>query len=64
MPLRIERYEPYHFEIIKAQGLQSAQARALSLVSASYATLASAAGPAYTAWVGQDIVACGGMASA
>lgn len=54
-------FRPYHIDLLLAQGVQGAQLRQVSIVPASYASLARLPGPALTGRVGDQILMCGGM---
>lgn len=51
----------YHIELLKAQGVQGSQAREVSYVPVSYASLPRISGSALTAWDGERIMLCGGI---
>lgn len=59
--LRYEPFRPFDFELLLAQGLQRAQR--LSIVPADYATFRTPIGVAMTAWAGERVVMCGGVAT-
>lgn len=60
--MRVAPFEPYHLDLLRAQGVQPAQAAVVSLVPSTYASLARPAGPALTAWRPDGrIVVCGGI---
>jgi hypothetical protein len=60
--VRVEVFQPYHVDLLRAQGVQGAQLRAVSQVPAEYATVARLEGPAVTAFDGDRILICGGIA--
>lgn len=55
----VEPFQPFHIDLLRAQGVQSAQLRAVSHVPAAYASVPM--GPAVTAREGDRIVVCGGI---
>lgn len=57
----VEPFQPYHIELLIAQGVQKEQLRQVSHVPASYASLKRLPGPALTAREGERIVLCGGV---
>ena len=59
--LRVEPFRPYHIELIRAQGVQGAQLREVSLVPAACANLLGPAGPALSAFAGERVLLCGGI---
>lgn len=56
----VEPFKPYHVDLLRAQGVQSAQLREVSHVPATYASVPP--GPAVTVFSGDYIVLCGGIA--
>ena len=60
--MRVLPFEPYHIDLLKAQGVQSAQLTEVSIVPATYASIARPEGPAVTAFDGDRILICGGIA--
>lgn len=60
--MRVVPFLPYHVDLLRAQGVQGAQLRAVSHVPAQYASVARPEGPAVTAFDGEKIVICGGIA--
>ena len=59
--MRIEPFKEFHIELLRAEGIQAAQADELSIVPAQYASVLAANGPAFTGWDGTTIVGCAGM---
>lgn len=59
--MRVEVFRPFHLDLMKAQGVQAAQVRQVSLVPASYANVARPPGPAMTAFAGDFVILCGGI---
>lgn len=57
----IEPFRPVHLDVLRAQGVQAAQAREVSHVPASYASVSRAPGTAVTARMGDRILLCGGV---
>jgi hypothetical protein len=57
----VEPFRPYHLDILRAQGVQPAQERQVSLVPHDYASLAMPAGVALTVRDRDRIVLCGGV---
>ena len=62
--MRLETFEPYHIDLLKAQGVQGAQLHEVSLVPASYARLLAPAGPCFTVFHGERVTMCAGVAIA
>lgn len=54
-------FEPYHIDLLMAQGVQPAQARQVSHVPATYASVQKPPGIALTAMCGDHVVLCGGI---
>jgi len=59
--LTVEICRPYHLELLRAQGVQEAQAHQISHVPAGWASLNRIPGSALTARVGDTILLCGGV---
>jgi len=59
--MRVEPFEPWHLELIAAQGVQGAQLHEVSIVPVQYAKFLRPAGPAVTAFHVDHIVMCGGI---
>lgn len=57
----VEPFQPYHIDLLRAQGVQAAQLREVSIVSGAYALNAAPIGPAVTARDGDHILICGGL---
>jgi hypothetical protein len=57
----VEPFQPYHIELLRAQGVQSAQLREVSHVPQTYASVAKPLGPAVTAFDQGRVVLCGGI---
>lgn len=57
----VEPFKPFHVDLLRAQGVQSAQVREVSIVPASCALLPWPKGPAVTARDGDHILICGGI---
>lgn len=57
----IEPFKSFHIDVLRAQGVQSAQLREVSIVPGSYASIAQPIGPAVTARDGDHILICGGL---
>jgi hypothetical protein len=55
----VEPFKPYHIDVLRAQGVQSAQLRAVSHVPDTYASVPP--GPAVTVRDGDHILICGGI---
>lgn len=60
--MRIEVFQPYHVDLLRAQGVQGAQINEVSLVPQSYGMLPQPNGPAVSAFDGDRILICGGIA--
>jgi hypothetical protein len=60
--VRVEPFQPYHLELLRAQGVQREQQRELSIVPAAYASIGAPAGPKVTAFDGDKVILCGGIA--
>jgi hypothetical protein len=60
--MRIEPFQPYHVDLLRAQGVQNAQIRSVSHVPSEYAKVARPEGPAVTAFEAERILICGGIA--
>lgn len=58
--MRVEIFQPYHVDLLRAQGAQNAQLNEVSLVPGAYANVP--AGPAVSAFDGDRILICGGIA--
>lgn len=58
--MRIEVFQPYHVDLLRAQGVQGAQLAEVSLVPGAYANVPP--GPAVSAFDGDRILICGGIA--
>lgn len=58
--MRVERFRPYHLHLLRAQGVQSVQARELSHVPADCESV-DPAGVALTALNGDRVLLCGGI---
>jgi hypothetical protein len=56
--MRVIPFEPYHIDLLMAQGVQSAQ---VSHVPANYARFQKPAGASVTAFDGDRIIICGGI---
>lgn len=56
----VEPFKPFHVDLLRAQGVQSAQLREVSHVPGTYASVPP--GPAMTVFSGDRIVLCGGIA--
>lgn len=59
--MRVVPFEPYHIDVLRAQGVQAAQQRSVSQLPASYASVARPPGPALTAYAGERIIIAGGI---
>ena len=59
--MRVEPYRPVHLQLLIAQGVQPSQARQVSHVPASYASVEKPPGPAMTAIAGDRIILVGGI---
>jgi hypothetical protein len=57
----IEPFKPFHIDVLRAQGVQSAQLGEVSIVSGACASIAWPKGPAVTARDGDHILICGGI---
>ncbi|MDP9066611.1 MAG: hypothetical protein M3O06_12200 [Pseudomonadota bacterium] len=51
-------FQPFHLEILRAQGIQAAQ---VSHVPATYAKFQRPPGPALTVFHGEQVILCGGI---
>src|SRR4029077_8748023 len=60
-PLTVEPFRPYHLSLLIAQGVQSSQAREVSHVPASYASLERPPGLSMTVKDQERIVLVGGI---
>lgn len=58
--IQVVPFRPYHIELLRAQGVQQAQLREVSNVPGTYETVAR--GPALTAFEGEHVILCGGIA--
>lgn len=58
--MRVEVFRPFHLELMRAQGVQSAQARELSHVPPDCESV-KPAGVALTAFAGDRVILCGGV---
>ena len=58
--MRVESFKPYHVDLLRAQGVQGAQIAEVSLVLPG--TIIRPDGPAVTAFDGDRILICGGIA--
>lgn len=56
--IRAEPFKPFHVELLRAQGVQGAQAREVSLVPPEGVQIQ---GPALSGFVGDRILICGGI---
>lgn len=61
MSLEVLPFEPWHLEMMEAQGVQGAQLNEVSHVPVAYAKLLRPAGPCFSAWHGGTIVVSGGI---
>jgi hypothetical protein len=59
--MRVEPYRPYHVQLLIAQGVQPSQARQVSHVPATYASVEKPPGIALTAFDGDEVLLCGGI---
>lgn len=57
-------FEPFHIELLRAQGVQDAQLTEVSYVPASCAKFLKPAGPCVTAFQGATVLVCGGIMTA
>lgn len=58
----VEPFQPFHIDLLRAQGVQSAQVGELSIVPGSCASVAtSPLGPALTVFDNDRIILCGGI---
>jgi hypothetical protein len=57
----VEPFRPFHVELLKAQGVQGAQARQISHVPIGWSSVTRIAGSALTARDGDRIILCGGV---
>jgi hypothetical protein len=60
--VRVVTFKPYHIDLLRAQGVHGSQLRVVSHLPVSYATVATPKGPAVTAFDGERVVICGGIA--
>jgi hypothetical protein len=58
--MRVEIFQPYHVDLLRAQGVQGAQLNEVSLVPGACANVPP--GPAVSAFDGDRILICGGIA--
>lgn len=58
--MTVEPFKAFHIDLLRAQGVQHAQLREISNVPATYASVPP--GPAVTAFDGDRVVLCGGIA--
>lgn len=61
MRLEVTPFQPFHLELLRAQGVQGSQSRVLSHVPAGYASVHKLPGPAMTAFDGERVILCGGI---
>jgi hypothetical protein len=61
--VRVEPFQPFHLDILRAQGVQGSQLLEVSQVPANSANLKKPDGPAVTAFDGNRILVCGGIAT-
>src|SRR5271169_5706888 len=61
MAVTVEPFQPFHIDLLRAQGVQGPQAREVSIVPQGYATLAKPSGPSVTVRDGDHIILCGGI---
>ncbi len=62
--MRVTPFEPWHVDLLIAQGVQPAQRAEVSLVPGSYASLPRPPGPALTAWDDAErVIIVGGIVS-
>lgn len=59
--IEVRPFRPFHVDLLRAQGVQDAQASEVSLVPASYASITPPVGPAVTAFAGDRVLICGGI---
>jgi hypothetical protein len=59
--IEVRPFELYHLELIRAQGVQSAQVRDISHVPLTSATLTKPQGPAVSAFAADRLILCGGI---
>jgi hypothetical protein len=61
--ITVRPFKPYHVDLLLAQGVQHSQARAISHLPGSYASVAPQGppGPAVSAFVGDRVLICGGI---
>lgn len=57
----VEPFRGFHLDLLRAQGVQNSQVRAVSHVPGEYANLWRVPGPALTARHGDQIILCGGI---
>lgn len=57
----VEPFKPYHIELLRAQGVQSAQLREVSHVPLTYESVAKPLGPAVTVFDAGRALVCGGI---
>lgn len=57
----VEPFQPFHVDVLRAQGVQPAQLAEVSHVPGSYASVGRPQGPAVTARDGDHILICGGI---
>lgn len=58
---RVEVFQPFHVQVLMAQGVQPSQVQQVSHVPASYASVRRPPGLAMTVWDGDRILLCGGV---
>lgn len=59
--MRVEAFQTFHVPLLMAQGVQPAQARQVSHVPSTYASVQKPPGIALTAFDGRRVVLCGGI---
>jgi hypothetical protein len=59
--IEVRPFRPYHLDVLRAQGVQAAQLRAISHAATSYAGMDVLPGPSVTAFDGEWVLICGGI---
>ena len=59
--MNVEKFQPYHLQVLIAQGVQQSQLRQVSHVPDAYASLGPIPGRALTVRDGDRIIMCGGL---
>ena len=57
----VEPFKPFHIALLRAQGVQSAQLREVSIVPLNYESVAQPLGPAVTVFDSGRVILCGGI---